>query len=251
VKSKRNYVILSEKSEFLRNLVIKFIVKLNIDDKVYPQPSLFGQHIIVSDHKDPNAKQFVISHKRRTDEGWHVIDLDSDPLPTLYEMLEINSRECKLFIRNKVYGRGSALPNTLYYYCVLLRGCIIETPEGEENGFNHTKANLIIDNYNYKSTSSALDKYKALNSYVVTPTEESLFTLVKVFSNTADQRTRMKEIAYCIKNILDGAVPNYIESRVQFSNDMQVMVQYLILATEVATFEDFSVFISNLIGKLA
>ncbi len=247
MKAKNNYVILSEKSEFLQRLVTKHIVGLNIAAGVYSQPSLFGQHIKISDTEDPDARKYIISYKNRsTDKGWTVLDLDSDPLPTIYEILGIDNRECKLFIRNKVYGKGAVPPNTLYFYCVLLRGCVLA-----DGGFNYTKANLIVDNYSYKSTSSTLDKYKALNAYVMTPTEESLFNLVKVFSNTADHRMRMKDIAYCIKNILDGTVPSYIESRVQFSQDIQVLVQYLTLATEVAVYEDFSIFISNLIGKLA
>lgn len=254
MKSKTNYVILSEKSEFLRNLVTKHIVGLNIADGVYAQPSLFGAEIKVSNTEDPSTshptkKRFIISHTKRADEGWTVLDLDADPLPTMYEILGIKNRECKQFLRHKVYGKGSILPNTLYFYAVLLRGCIIELEDGED--FNHTKANLIADNYNYVSTSSAIEKYKALNAYVMTPTEETLFNLVTVFSNVADQRKRLTDIAYCIKNILDGTVPSYIESRIQFSQDTQVLVQYLTLATEVATFEDFSIFISNLIGKLA
>lgn len=244
MKSKTNYSILSEKSDFLKYIVSKHILALNQADGVFPDRSLFGAYILVGDKEEaiPN-KKYVISFVERTD--FKILDIDADPLVLLYEILEIDSKDYKLFVRNKVYSNKSVNLNSLYYYMILLKDCI-----KEDKTLNMTKAELIINSYKYASKSSTFDKYRALNSYVLRPDEESLFEVIKVFSDTPDNNKRFTGIAYVIKCIIDGSVPSYIESRLSFSQDPAVLMQYIILASEVALFEDFDTFISNLISKL-
>lgn len=245
IKNRTNYCILSEKSDFLLSTVSKFIQNKNQEEEgLYPVPSLFGQCIIVSNTDFPNKKKYIISHIQRDEAEFDTLDLDKDPLPVLYEVLGINCKEYKSFVRNKVYNKPSVKPNSLYYYMILLRECISDT------GFNVTKAQLIIENCKYQSASSQLDKYRAINNYVMRPTEDTLFKLIKVFSIEVDESKRMTSIVYCIKSILESTVPSYIESRLSFSQDSAVLLQYLMLSAEVALFEDMDQFISNMIAKL-
>lgn len=245
MKPRTSYSVISEKSEFLKHVVTKHLLAINVSDGVYPDRSLFGSFIFVHNVEDPlPPKKFIISHVPRG-EGFKEINLDEDPLPYLYEILGIESKEYKLFVRNKVYSNRRVNPESLYYYMVLLRDCI-----KEDGTLNTTKAELIIDSFKYVSRSSTFDKYRALNNYVTRPTEESLFELIKVFSDDPDSKKRFTSIAYTIKNIIDGNVPSYIESRISFSQDQSVLLQYLILSSEVALFEDFDSFISALISKL-
>jgi len=246
LKSQTNYSILSSKSDFLKLVVTKYILSLNIADKIYTAPSLFGKCILVDEEAIPTPKKFIISFKPRTD--FKLINLDEDPLPTLYTVLGIvdsnGSTDYKTYVRNKVYKSKKVKPNTLYYYMVLLKECITD------KGFNFTKADIIIDTYTYESTHSQLEKYQSVNSYVMNPTESSLFELIKVYSQGADLNKRLSNIAYTIKNILDDNIPDYIKSRITFSSDPSTTLNYLMLAAEIATFEDFDTFISNMIGRL-
>lgn len=244
IESKKSYSVISTKSTFLQGLVTKFIMTVNLADGVYPSRSLFGQYVEVSDTVVPTAKCHVISYIDRTVDGFGLIDLDEDPLPILYELLGIESKDYKTFVRNRVYKNPKVKPNSMYYYMVILRDCI------KSDGFNQTKAQLVIDNYKYQATSSAMDKYQSINSYVMKPCEETLFNLMNVFSIETDEKKRMSSIVYCIKTILDNEVPSYIESRVSFSQDNQVLLQYILLASEVALFDNFDTFISNLIARL-
>lgn len=244
MQPKTNYSVISKKSDFLKHIVTKHILKVNQDAGIYPTRSMFGAFIMVGDKENPIPnKKFVISSEERPD--FKTIDLDEDPLPHLYEVLGIESREFKTLIRNRVYKRPGVTPNSLYYYMILLSDCI-----KEDGSMNMTKSELIIDTYKYQSKSSTFEKYKALNSYVTSPTEENLFTLIKVYSDIPDLKKRFTNIAYTIKSVLDSDVPDYITSRITFSQDPSVIMNYLILASEVATFEDFDSFISKLISKL-
>lgn len=243
MKPRTSYCILSDKSEFLRHVVTKHLLAINLKDGVYPDRSLFGSYVLVSDNDDPIPnKRFIISTK---DRGFAIINLDEDPLPTLYEILAIECTEYKRFVRHKVYNKHGVTPESLYYYMILLRDCI-----KADGSLNTTRAELIIDNYRYANRSSMLEKYRSLNNYVTKPSEETLFALIKVFSDDQDEQRRFRSLAFLIKNILNGDVPSYIESRITFSQDQEALINYLVLASEVALFEDFDTFISALISKL-
>jgi len=240
---KTNYSIISEKSEFLKHVLTKHIVGLNIAAGLYPNQSLFGQSIVVGNDQNPTPKKFVISYIER--ENFKTLNLDEEPLPILYEVLKVDNKEYKTYIRNRVYKNKNIKLNSLYYYMILLRDCI-----NKDDSFNYTKADLIVDTYSYESTSSTLDKYKALNSYVTNPSEATLFTLVKVFSQGDDVKKRLTNVAYHMKSILDDTVPDYIKSRVTFPQDPTTTLNYLMLAAEIATFETFDEFINNMINRL-
>ena len=129
---------------------------------------------------------------------------------------------------------------------VLLRDCI----DKQTDSFNYTKADIIVDTYTFETTSSQLDRYKALNSYVTNPSEKTLFDLVRVFQQGQDVKQRLTNIAYCVKAILEDTVPDYIKSRINFSQDQAIIMNYLNLSLQIATFETFEEFISNMINKL-
>ncbi len=244
MQSKTNYSVISTKSDFLKHVVTKHILKVNQDDGIYPTRSMFGSYVVVGNKENPIPnKKYVIAHEEKPD--FKIINLDEDPLPVLYEILKITSKDYKSFVRNKVYKKPGVNPNSLYFYMILLAECV-----REDGALNLTKAELIIDTYKYQAKSSTLDKYKSLNSYVQDPTEENLFSLIKVYSDQPDLKKRFINIAYTIKSILDSEVPDYIESRITFSQDPSVIMNYLVLASEIATFEDFDSFISKLISKL-
>ena len=242
LKSKQNYSIISKKSDFLKFVVAKYIINLNISEGVYPNPSLFGSYVVEGDFEKPNPKKFVISFVERV--GFKLVDIDSDPLNVLYEVLDIQTKEVKGFIRQRLFNKGVKL-NSLYFYMTLLKDC-----ESDGGGFNYTKAELIVSQYKYDARYSQLDKYKAVNSYVSNPNEDTLFNLVKVFSDEKDAESRLRGIAFCIRSYLDDEIPRYIKAKIEFSADVGALRQYLILAMEVALFEDFDTFLSNLIAKL-
>lgn len=239
-----NYTILSSKSEFLKLLITKHIQQINIDAGLYPNQSLFGKCILVGDDIVPTPKKYVISYIKR--DGFKLIDLDEEPLAVLSALLNIENKEAKAYIRNKLLKNPNIKPNALYYYMVLLRDCI----DKQTDSFNYTKADIIVGTYTFETTSSQLDRYKALNSYVTNPSEKTLFDLVRVFQQGQDVKQRLTNIAYCVKAILDDTVPDYIKSRINFSQDQAIIMNYLNLSLQIATFETFEEFISNMINKL-
>ena len=159
-KAETNYTILSSKSEFLKLLITKHIQQINIQAGLYPNQSLFGKCILVGDDIVPTPKKYVISYIKR--DGFKLIDLDEEPLSVLSALLNIENKEAKAYIRNKLLKNPNIKPNALYYYMVLLRDCI----DKQTDSFNYTKADIIVDTYTFETTSSQLDRYKALNSYV-------------------------------------------------------------------------------------
>ena len=244
IQAETNYSLICTKSDFLRTVVTKYIIQKNIDAGLYPNQSLFGKCILVGDDLEPTPKKYVISYKTRPD--FKVINVDEDPLSVLAEVLGVENKDYKTYVRNKLLKNPNIKPNSLYYYMILLRDCI----DKETDSFNYTKADIIVDTYTFEVSSSALERYKALNAYVMTPSEKTLFELVHVFSQGQDLRKRLTSIAYCMKSILEDTVPDYIKSRVSFSQDSAVIMNYLNLSIQIATFESFEEFISNMINKL-
>lgn len=130
---------------------------------------------------------------------------------------------------------------SLYYYLVLLCGCVLS-----DGSLNRTKADLVMSDNSYVSCASLFDRYRSLNNYVMNPCEVTLFDLVRIFS-VGDS---FRSLAGVIKCVVGGEVPGYIEGRMSFSLESGVLMSYLVLASEVAVFDNFDTFVSNLISKL-
>lgn len=191
-----SYSIIS-KSELITNITIDYLLNLNQENGIYPERSIFGKSVIVSDTELPNKRHIVLSKVTRTSEdGFLTLNLD-DYIPDLTfimhnQLTEQNHDKLK-YIKQKLKRKE---PEIQFYLTSAILGTSLDT----------LTIDRVIDHH-YKGIHTATERYQSLIDFVNAPSETQLYHLLNIFNEENHQ-----QLINTISN-LTYDTPDWVSSR--------------------------------------
>ena len=132
----------------LNSMVKRYVIKINVEDNIHLEKSLFGKYIIFSDKLEPTEKGRVISYIPR--ERFLTIDIEENTINILCELLHIDNQSLITYAQRYLAKKPKDL---ILYYLQILKEYV------EDGVFNTNKTKELMKTRPLESTYFFKDKY--------------------------------------------------------------------------------------------
>ena len=227
-------------TSFAVNLVLRYIVELNLKQGVTIGQNIFGRGLTISDTAYPTKSSIIISRVDRKHQDFVLLSISDHKWDVLFQILNLpidteDQKALSKFLKANLKTEKSL--ELLYYRA---SNVVYLAYNRQSDRFDVTRATHALNSFKsiYRgSNSSRTEQLVATINFIKNPTESLLFEMLRCYGND------FKQISLNIQAIVEDTMPRNIidmfeglfDSNIFIKNVLQIM-SYVVLAEDYNDF---------------